>query len=111
MKDNLDGFEASLQKVIKDLDKSDVPRMGDVVFNFTGEKPVRVSLKSGGKSGISRTLAKELPRLEITGDPERIRAVLEGNKDPRLAYLEGSIMVRGDIDYLQTLLRSLGLMD
>jgi putative sterol carrier protein len=111
MKDNLGGFEQSLQQLIKKLDKSDLPRMGNVVFDFVGERPMRVALKAGSKTSIHRTLAKEAPRLEISGDPERIREVLEGKKDPRLAFLEGSITVRGDVDYLQSILRSLRLMD
>lgn len=103
-------FEQSLKQVVDRLDKSDIPRQGDVVFHIRGDKPFRVALKPVGKSSMHRTLTKEAPRLEISGDPERIQAVLEGKKDPRQAFLEGSMTVRGDLDYLQSVLRSLGLM-
>ena len=111
MKNNLGGFEQSLQKVIKKAAKSNLSKKGDVVFNFIGEKPIRVAIKEGRKTSILRTSAKETPRLEISGDPKRIQAILDGKKDPRRAFLEGSITVRGDLDYLQSVLRSLDLMD
>ena len=104
-------FERSLSRLVDKLDKTEVPRGGEVVFNVSDQKPFRVALKASGKSSLYRTLSKEEPRLEISGDPLRIQAVLDGKKDPREAFLEGSITVRGDLDYLQSILRSMGLME
>ena len=109
MEDKLVKFEKSLLPLMRKIDESDFPRQGDIVFNFIGEKPIRVALKPKSETSIHRTLTKEAPRLEISGNHERIHEILEGKKDPIMAFLEGSITVRGDVNYLKSILRILEL--
>lgn len=110
MSDNLVKIEKSLQPLVNKFDESNLPRKGDIVFNFIDEKPMRVALKPNRKTSIHRSLSKEAPQVEISGDLEHILAILEGKKDPRKAFLEGSITVRGNLIYFQMILRSLKLM-
>lgn len=103
-------LEESLQQIVDKLEKSDLSKAGDIVFNLRGEEPFRLALESRGKSKLYRTLSKTPPRLEISGDANSLQTVLDGTKDPRHAFLEGGITVRGDLDYLQAVLRDLGLL-
>ncbi len=49
------------------------------------------------------------PTLRVVGNSERIGAIIQGEKDPRTAFLEGGIRVHGSVSFLQQFLgRHLG---
>jgi hypothetical protein len=48
--------------------------------------------------------------LEVYGDAERIRGIVEGEKDAVREFLAGGLRVRGDLRYLSELGLELGFL-
>ena len=50
------------------------------------------------------------PIIEVIGDADRIRRILDGSKDGRLQFFAGGIRVRGDLKYLSELSHEMGFI-
>ena len=59
---------------------------------------------------MSRESTAGAPHVEVIGDANRIRAILEGRKEGRLQFYAGGIRVRGDLQYLSDLAYEMGLI-
>ena len=59
---------------------------------------------------VSREAAAGPPIIEVIGDADRIRRILDGSKDGRLQFYAGGIRVRGDLKYLSELSHEMGFI-
>jgi SCP-2 sterol transfer family len=104
----------SLRRLAQRLRESKSLRQGDIVFRLAGsaagnyclecsESEVRVA--ESAAAGADRQ-----PLIEVMGDAETIRAIIDGEKDATKQFLVGGIRVRGDLRYLSDLALELGLL-
>lgn len=69
------------------------------------------SVDSLGRSPrVADSLGKGAPIVRITGPSAALRDVLEGKIEAGEALVRGGIRVRGDIEYLESALRDVGLL-
>ena len=61
-----------------------------------------------GEVQLSRGAGPSNPTLEVIAKPAVIRAILDGKKDGRAAFLAGGIRVRGDIAAAERLSAAMG---
>ncbi len=84
-------------------------REGSIAFRAAGAEEMAWTIECvGGEARVLKGQASSEPRAEVVCDPEVLRDVLAGRRDGRAALLEGGILVRGDIDFLQRLSSALG---
>lgn len=87
-------------------------RVGDIVLRLSGEGGGTFRLSSG-KAGVEVSESADgdvRPLIEVIGDAETVRAVLDGRVDARKQYLEGGLRVRGDLRHLSDLALELGIL-
>jgi hypothetical protein len=103
-------IEAALNKFSAHFERARTRRIGSILLRLTGENggDFYVHSTSAGCS-VSRDAAGP-PHIEVMGDANRIRAILDGSKEGRLQFYAGGICVRGDLQYLSELAYELGLV-
>lgn len=89
-------------------------RDGDIVLRLSGDGaggfclrcgPTGVEIVESAGAGVDRP-----PLVEIIGDAEIVRSVLNGKKDARKQFLTGHFRLRGDLRYASDLGMELGLL-
>jgi hypothetical protein len=105
------GLEAVLQEALPKFEDSRLRREGTILFRFVGEGggDFHVHSHQGG-CAISREAGMAPPLVEIIGDPESIRSVLEGGHEGLAQFYRGGIRIRGDLQYLSELAHDLGFI-
>jgi hypothetical protein len=69
------------------------------------------SLENIGRSAhVAESTGKGAPIVRITGSSSVIEEVLEGRLGAAEALVRGGIRVRGDVEYLERVLRDVGLL-
>ena len=61
-----------------------------------------------GEVRLSRGAGPSNPTVEVIAEPAVIRAILEGKKDGRAAFMAGGIRVRGDVGAVERLSAAMG---
>lgn len=104
----------SLETLVGRLADTRSIRDGDVVMRLTGDSGGTYLLSCrGGKvklADAAMTGTEKTPLLEVMGDAETIRSILEGESDARERFFAGGLRVRGDLRYLSTVGLELGLL-
>ena len=86
-------------------------KQGVFQFELTGNEVGDFALEVDDRREVKLITGKSerTPRNLVTGDGRKIRRVLEGELDAATAFLSGGIQFRGDVRYLEHLLRELKL--
>jgi len=106
-----ESFAAALNDFASKFDRARTRRAGSILLRLTGENGGDFYLQSSSTGCcISRESTAGTPHIEVIGDANRIRAILEGRKEGRLQFYAGGIRVRGDLQYLSDLAYEMGLI-
>jgi hypothetical protein len=103
--------EDSLKSFAVRLNKSKVFRKDPMVFKLSGTSGGEYFLDcSAGTVRVAKGRPSGRVPVELTGDAQRIIAILEGRKDARKQFLAGGFRVRGDLHYISDLAMELGIL-
>jgi hypothetical protein len=104
-------FAAALNDFAGKFDRARTRRAGSILLRLTGENGGDFYLHSTSTGcSMSRQPAVGPPHIEVSGDANRIRSILEGRKEGRLQFYAGGIRIRGDLQYLSDLAYEMGLI-
>lgn len=104
--------EKAVAKIAKKLGGMAARKAGAIQFELSGGQggDFLIDVDSRLRVKHRKGRAQDKPRIRVTGRGKDVRMVLEGKRDPRKAFLAGSVQVRGDIRYLERLLEDMKLM-
>jgi hypothetical protein len=113
---NAKRVEDSLVRLTKKLEDCAVIRPGDIVLRLSGNTGGEYCIAcEGGKATLA--LARDLqgtgdrkPLLEVWGDADVIRAIVDGEKDAVKQFLTGGLRIRGDLRYFSDVAVELGIL-
>ncbi len=89
-----------------------VPRAhGSIVIRCTDTGEAYALEGVGGDARVSRGPAEGLHQVEVRGPAAVLHAIMEGRQEPSRALAAGGIRVRGDLPYLERMLKDLGLLE
>lgn len=102
-------LEKTLEAFANRLRQAEAWRGGAIRLQLTGAEGGSWCIE-GGRPDVRlvRGTGSEEPVAVVMGEASALRAVLEGKKEGRAAFLAGGIRVRGDISYLQKISAELG---
>jgi hypothetical protein len=84
---------------------------GSIVLRLTGAGGGDFCLDFSKKyARLSKGLTQSNPTLEVTGDVNKMRAILEGKTSARKEFLAGGIRARGDLNRALDLAVELGMI-
>lgn len=90
-------------------------RSGEIVMRLSGPSGGNFSLRcTGNDVDVSESVAagtESRPLIELIGDGETVRFMLDGERDAREQFLAGSFRLRGDLRYASDLALEMGLID
>lgn len=105
----------ALDRLRERMDECRAVKPGDIDFHLNGKSGGEYRISSGkGKSTISSAAGRGCvaeSMLEVWGDADTIRAILDGEKDPVKQFLAGGMRVRGNLRYLSEVAVELGILD
>lgn len=105
----------ALERIRERMDKCRAVRPGNIDLHLSGASGGEYRISSrGGKTTVSSAVARgagPAPLLEIWGDSETIRAIIDGKKDAVKQFLAGGIRVRGNLQYFSEVAVELGILD
>lgn len=101
----------ALEAIRQQLAAVDGRKQGTFQFELTGDEGGDFVLEVNERREVRILPGKSehMPRNLVSGDGRKIRRVLEGELDAGEAFLSGGIQFRGDVRYLEHLLRELKL--
>jgi hypothetical protein len=107
-----EGVHRSVTSLASKLAGTRSLRDGDVVLRLAGKGAATYVLSSrNGRVEFADVAGPESPPLvEVMGDAEQLRSILDGEADAREQFLAGGIRVRGDLRYLSDAALELGLL-
>jgi putative sterol carrier protein len=89
----------------------EAPRaQGSIVVHVTDTGEEFSVEGTGKRSKVARSSGKGEPAVQVRGTAEVIRAVLDGEVEASRAFASGGIRVKGDLRYLEGVLKDLGLL-
>jgi predicted lipid carrier protein YhbT len=103
-------LQATLDSVAGRLQRDRRLRPGSIVFRDPDDEGAAFVLRASGDTVEIVAGADADPVLEVSGDPRRLKAIVEGQKDARAQFFAGGISVRGDMHYLSELGMTLGFL-
>lgn len=105
----------ALEQLRERMDECRTVKPGDIDLHLSGESGGEFRISSGrGKTTISSAADRgtgSRPLLEVWGDADTIRAIIDGEKDPVRQFLAGGMRVRGNLRYLSEIGVELGILD
>lgn len=108
-------LEDALERLRERIDATPRVKPGDVALHLSGKQAGEYRIGLGrGKATVSAMAAgpaDHRPTLEVWGDADTVRAILNGEKDPVKQFLVGGLRVRGDLRYLSEMGVELGILD
>ncbi|GAA4063821.1 SCP2 sterol-binding domain-containing protein [Actinomadura miaoliensis] len=111
-----EAVQRSLENLASRLEKTRGLRDGHALLHLSGAGGGTYVLSTQrGEAAVSRSEAgavrsDEPPVVEVMGDAETVRAILDGEIDARERFLQGGLQVRGDLRYLSDVALELGLL-
>jgi predicted lipid carrier protein YhbT len=102
-------LQSTLQAAADRLLRERGLRPGSIVFRDPADDAIFAMRLSQDRAEFARD-ADSTPLLEITGDPRRLRSIIEGRKDAREQFFAGGISVRGDMHFLSEVGLALGFL-
>jgi putative sterol carrier protein len=104
----------SLESFAPKLANTRSVRPGSVILRLSGPGGGTYQLECGAdKVQVTENSTDGVdtpPLIEVIGDAEVIRAILEGQADARKQFLAGGIRIRGNMRYLSDVALELGLL-
>lgn len=110
--DDQESVRKSLRDLAARIERAHSARQGEIVLRLSGRGAGTFRVRSaGGRAEVMESLdAPGQPLIEVLGDAETVRKVLDGTLDARTQFLQGGLRVRGDLQYLSDLAMELGLI-
>jgi hypothetical protein len=108
---DLRAIESSLTALGGKLTGAVALKPGNILIRLTdtGEE-CRVTGK-GRNIKMAQSATAGTPVVEIAGPSSVIKAVMDGTKEASRAFIAGGLQVRGDLTYLEALLKDMGLLE
>jgi hypothetical protein len=106
-------FSGSLERAAEKVRWERHSRRGDIIFVVSGREAGQYAVEvSPGTARVTSGAARgdRPPLLEVMGDADTIRAILDGERDAREEFLQGGLRVRGDLRYFSDLAMELGIL-
>ena len=115
-------LQDTLERLARTLETSPSLRPGVIVFHLTGafegdiiiecsEGQVHVTEFPAARGGGGGGGGGAMPSfIEVMGDANTVRAILDGEKNAREQFLAGGLRVWGDLRYLSDLALELGVL-
>jgi hypothetical protein len=106
-------FRDALGRLSERLAKAKSMKPGHIVFRLEGTEAGIYTVQCGyGKVQVMDSAAEvdTAPLIEVIGDGQRVRAILDGEKDATEQFFAGGFRVRGDLPYLSDIALELGLI-
>jgi hypothetical protein len=103
-------------KTLKDfstrLASLEARKPGAIQFHLSGTESGEFALEVDQQRRVTQIAGRSrlTPLIRITGDGKQVRMVLESKRSAAKAFLAGGVQVRGDIRYLENVLRELKLL-
>jgi hypothetical protein len=89
-----------------------VPRThGSIVVRCTDTGEAYALEGVGGTARVTSAPGEGPHQIEVRGPAAVLRAIMEGRQEPSRALAAGGIRVRGDLPYLERMLKDLGLLE
>ncbi len=104
-------IEAVLSDVGRKFEGARTRRAGSILLRMTGDGGGDFFLNSTSTScNVSREPMDGPPHVEVIGDVDSLRAILEKRREGRLQFYAGGIRVRGDLHYLSEIAHEMGFI-
>ena len=115
-------IQDTLERLARTLEQSPSLKPGVIVFHLTGvfegdivlecsEGQVHVTEYPAARGGGGGGGGGAMPSfIEVMGDANTVRAILDGERDAREQFLAGGLRVWGDLRYLSDLALELGVL-
>ena len=106
-------FKQSLTGLAARLQSSRRLRRGNVVLRLAGAEAGEYSLEcteDGVRINEGPIGSDTPPLLEVFGDSNTIRAIIDGEKDAVRQFYAGGIRIRGDLRYFSDVAVELGIL-
>src|SRR5262245_33737223 len=111
---NAKKVEDSLARLTQKLDACAAVRPGEIVLRLSGAAGGDYCIAcGGGKARLARNLqgaGDRKPLLEVWGDADVIRAIVDGEKDAVKQFLTGGLRIRGNLRYFSDVAVELGIL-
>ena len=107
------GVLNALRNLRKRLVNSNSLRKGNLVFRLKGQGGGDFCIRCSGKTvRLHRSLpkTKDPPLIEMIGQADSIKRILDGASNPMVSFRRGNFRIRGDIKYISELAMVLGLL-
>lgn len=104
-------LEAVVGDVVRAFERARTRRTGSILLRMIGEDGGDFYVHST-RAGcqLSREPMAGPPQVEVIGDADSLRAVLEKRREGRLQFYSGGIRVRGDLHYLSEIAHEMGFI-
>ncbi len=108
-------LEDAFERLRERIDASPRVKPGEVELHLAGKQAGDYRISLGRGKATVATMAGgpggQRPTLEVWGDADTIRAIINGEKDPVKQFLAGRMRIRGDLRYLSEMGVELGILD
>jgi SCP-2 sterol transfer family len=103
-------IESSLSAFSRKLSDSAQLKPGSILIRFTDSGEEYSIETTGREARIIRAAPATAPLVEVHGPSRVLKEIMDGRKEPARAFHDGGIRVRGDVPYLEALLKDIGLL-
>jgi len=103
-------LQASLGNLTQKLTGAVRAKPGSIVIHATDA--AESYFLEGTSGSLSLTGAERAGEaiVRVSGPSRTLKAILDGKKDAARAFVAGGLMVRGDLEYLEALLKDAGML-
>ena len=103
-------IESSLSELSRTLSDSAQLKPGSILIRFTDSGEEYSMEMREREARMARGVPATAPLVEVHGPSTVLKAIMDGRKEASRAFLAGGIRVEGDVPYLESLLKDLGLL-
>jgi putative sterol carrier protein len=103
-------IESSLTTVSRKLSDSAQLKPGSILIRFTDSGEEYSIEAMGREARMIREAPATAPLVEVSGNSTVLKEIMDGTKEASSAFLDGGIRVQGDVQYLEALLKEIGLL-
>lgn len=104
-------IEKSLTALGSKLSSSAPKKRGGILLSFTDSGEEYYFQGTDRETRVTKGADAAPPLVRIAGPSNVLRAIMDGKKEASRAFMAGGIQVSGDLDYLEALLKDLGLLN
>ena len=103
-------IESSLTAVSRKLSDSTQLKPGSILIRFTDSGEEYSIETTGREASVISGAPATTPLVEVHGPSAVLKEIMDGRKEAARAFRDGGIRVRGDVPYLEALLKDMGLL-